>query len=184
MQRNEDWFASLYRRHLAPVNAYCVRRVGAADAGDAVARVFAVAWDKRDEMPEQGDELAWLYAVARNVVRHQWRSSARALKLLEKVARLRPVSTLDTETVVLERAEHEQVRNALATLSESDQEVLRLFAWEGMTIREVAAITDLSEAAAEKRLARAKLRLARRYKSAATTRSPMRSRKEVIADEA
>lgn len=184
MERNEDWFAGLYRRHLAPVNAYCVRRVGAADAGDAVARVFAIAWDKRDRMPGDGDELAWLYGVARNVVRHQWRSSARARRLLDKVATLPPVAAMDAETIALDRAEHEQVRKALDRLSESDQEVLRLFAWEGMTVRQVAAITGVSEAAAEKRLARAKLRLARRFKSVSAARSPMRTRKEVIADEA
>lgn len=167
MERNEDWFAGLYRRHLASVNAYCVRRVGVTDGGDAVSRVFAVAWDKRDRVPEDGDELAWLFAVARNVIRHHWRSSARARRLLEKVSTQHPVASLDAETIVLERAEHELVRRALARLSDTDQEVLRLFAWEGMSVSQVAAITGLSESAAEKRLARAKVRLARRFRAVA-----------------
>lgn len=165
MERNEDWFASLYRRHLASVNAYCVRRVGAADGGDAVSRVFSVAWDRRDSVPEGGDELAWLFGVARNVIRHHWRSSARARRLLDKLNAQHPIPKADAETIVLEQAEYEQVRLALSRLNGTDQEVLRLFAWEGMTASQVAAITGLSPAAAEKRLARAKVRLARKFRS-------------------
>ncbi len=49
---------------------------------------------------------------------------------------------------------------ALATLSDTDQEVLRLWAWEGLAPAEVAIALDVTPNAANIRLHRAKARLA------------------------
>ncbi|MGA7227030.1 MAG: RNA polymerase sigma factor [Acidimicrobiia bacterium] len=179
MARDEEWFVGLFRRHFVPLNAYCVRRVGAVDASDAVSRVFAIAWDRRDSMPRGADERSWLFGVARNVLRHHWRSTARSRRLVEKVSALRPTPYADVETIVVERAEHENVRRALSRLTESDQEILMLAAWEGLSQRKIAETTGLSLAAVEKRLARAKARLAHQYEATEASRllSPMRRQK-------
>jgi RNA polymerase sigma-70 factor (ECF subfamily) len=179
MARDEEWFVGLYRRHLAPLNAYCVRRVGAVDAADAVSRIFAIAWDRRGNLPEGANELAWLYGVARNVLRHHWRSTARSHRLVVKVSALRPIPDADAETIVIKRAEHTTVLAALNRLTEFDQEILRLAAWEELNQREIAETIGISLAAAEKRLARAKVRLAREYEATESSRlfTPMRIRK-------
>jgi len=70
---------------------------------------------------------------------------------------------LAPEDVVVEREDYRIVRAALDGLSELDQEVLRLSAWEGLTYAEIAVVVGSSLAAVDKRIARAKQRLARRY---------------------
>lgn len=124
-------------------------------------------------------ELAWLYGVARNVLRHHWRSTARSRRLVEKVSGLRPIPCADAETIVVEALEHENVLRALSRLAESDQEILRLTAWEGLSQREIAATLGMSVAAVQKRLARAKARLAHQYEATESNRllSPMRKQR-------
>jgi RNA polymerase sigma-70 factor (ECF subfamily) len=76
MTRTESWFDRLYGQHRRNVLAYCARRAAPADADDAAAEVFAVAWRRRDDIPGGDRELPWLYGVARNILWHQRRSFA------------------------------------------------------------------------------------------------------------
>jgi RNA polymerase sigma-70 factor, ECF subfamily len=57
------------------VLVFAMRRAGREVAEDVVAETFAVAWRRRDCMPEEA--LPWLYAIAGNVVANQWRSGRR-----------------------------------------------------------------------------------------------------------
>lgn len=183
---DDDRFNDLFTRHQASLLAYCARRIGPTDAGDAVAEVFSVAWRRRSDMPKGDRELPWLYGVARNVVSHHWRSAGRARRLTEKVAGLSRPSAPAPETVVVERAEYAAVRDAVAQLRPADQEVLLLSAWEGLSHREIADVIGCSQAAVDKRMVRAKARLAKQYESMqeATALSPARDRKEAAADDA
>ena len=61
-------FETLVRRHSRPVLAYCLRRSTHADAHEAAADVFAVAWSKFDQMPDGEETLYWLFGVARRVL--------------------------------------------------------------------------------------------------------------------
>ena len=61
----------MFDEHYDAISRYCHRRLPAADANDAAAAVFAVAWRKIDTVPSGEQALHWLYAVARNeVIRH------------------------------------------------------------------------------------------------------------------
>ena len=46
----ERRFTMLYEQHYDEVLAYCTRRTGRAEADDATADVFAVAWRRIDEI--------------------------------------------------------------------------------------------------------------------------------------
>ncbi len=60
-------FAALYEIHHARVLAYALRRTRTvADAEDAAAETFVVAWRKRASIP--ADPLPWLYGIARRVL--------------------------------------------------------------------------------------------------------------------
>lgn len=164
MARDEAWFESLYEQHLAPIGAYCLRRVGGVAAPDAVSQVFAVAWRRREEVPED-HVLPWLYGVARRVVSHQFRGARRSRRLVEKVGRLPELPSQGPETIVVQRQESELIRRAVLGLGRNDREVLYLSAWEGLSDTEIAASLGCSKAAADKRLARAKARLAKQYET-------------------
>ncbi len=163
MIRTNAWFDQLYRRHYGAVLAYCVRRTARADADEAAAETFAVAWRRRADVPAGDRALPWLYGVARRVLSHQRRSAARFRRLRAKVTALQPPPPPRPDTVVVERQEYARVRAAVAGLAPNDREVLLLSAWEGLSHAEIAAALGCSQAAVDKRLVRAKQRLARRY---------------------
>lgn len=163
--RDEAWFERLYERHHRAVWAYCVRRVGAADGPDACAQVFTVAWRRCTDVPDGERALPWLYGVARRVVSHAWRSRDRARRLAEKAGQIRVLTPPGPDAMAVTSAEHELVRSAVMTLADNDREVLLLSAWEGLTHGEIAEVIGCSRAAVDKRLARAKRRLARRYEA-------------------
>ena len=163
MAMTEAGFDRLVERYQSQILAYCLRRTSANDADDAAADVFAVAWRRRADLPSGSDALPWLYGVARNVVKDHWRGSRRRRNLVTKISGRRDPGPRSPEDVVVEQDDYRTVRAALDGLSELDQEVLRLSAWEGLTYSQIATAIDSSLAAVEKRIARAKVRLARRY---------------------
>jgi RNA polymerase sigma-70 factor (ECF subfamily) len=73
----------------------------------------------------------------------------------------------DPATEVVRRAEAGRILDAAASLRDADQEILRLAAWEGLSHAEIAGILEISVAAVDQRLHRAKQRLAKAYVAAA-----------------
>ncbi len=76
--------------------AFAARRVsGRESAEDVVADTFAIAWRRRDRIPEEA--LPWLYAIAANVIANQYRSSHRRHNLDERLAREASVAAPGTD---------------------------------------------------------------------------------------
>lgn len=165
MTRTEAWFDRLYDQHYKEVLAYCARRASPSDADDATAEVFTVAWRRRDDIPGGDRSLPWLYGVARKVLSHQRRSSERFRRLTTRVATVQEPLPQAPDAVVVEREEYTQVRDAVRRLRPNDQEVILLSAWEGLSHGQIAAALGLSQAAVDKRLTRAKQRLAKQYEA-------------------
>jgi RNA polymerase sigma-70 factor (ECF subfamily) len=168
---SEAGFSRLFDRHRSQILAYCLRRTSVSDADDAAAEVFAVAWRRRDDMPRGADALPWLYGVARNVVKDHWRGTRRRRNLAAKAKGRRDPGPLGPEDVVVEHEDYRNVRAALDRLAELDREVLLLSAWEGLTYSEIAAAIGSTLAAVDKRVARAKQRLAAQYDLVSSKRS-------------
>jgi RNA polymerase sigma-70 factor (ECF subfamily) len=158
---DDEWLNDLFARHSRAILAYARRRLGTAeDAEDVVVEVFATAWRRRDVVPDEA--LPWLYATAGNAVAHARRSDARRTRLGAKLATVRPlhVSEPDLAQQVVESAvSQESVTEALDHLSDSDAELLRLWAWEQLDPGEIAAVVGCSPGAARTRLHRARSRL-------------------------
>lgn len=76
-----------------------------------------------------------------------------------------PETGEDAGVPVVRRAEETMVLQALETLSTMDQEVLRLRAWEELSSAEIGTVLQLSPAAVDMRLTRAKRRLRRSLRS-------------------
>ncbi|MEU7771292.1 sigma-70 family RNA polymerase sigma factor [Micromonospora taraxaci] len=155
-ERDEGWFTSLYAAEYAHIVRYGLRRLADGDAAAELAQeVFVVAWRRRVEVPDRS--LPWLYGVARRLLANQWRSRRGAPDLLPisdvELARLRGSSGADTTVGVAD------LRAALATLGEIDQEILRLVGWEELTVSEAAKVLGCTRATAAVRLHRARRRL-------------------------
>lgn len=148
----------LYEAHYDEVLAYCTRRIGRAEAEEAAADVFAVAW-RRFEKIDWTTVRPWLFGIARGVLANRWRATRRRRRLINRVAGLAPVPMNLPEVQVVRRAEDEQVLIALRRLKASDREVLMLAAWEELTAPQIAQTLEISVSAAEQRVHRAKKRL-------------------------
>lgn len=146
-------FETVFEAHHRRVLAYALRRLRTeADAEDAVAETFAVAWRRIDRLPAATAALPWLLAIGRRVVANQNRGIARRLRLgLRLVSEPRPAPAPDIETPALE---------ALAGLPGDDQELLRLLAWDGLTQAEAGVVLGISANAVAIRLYRVRRRFA------------------------
>lgn len=150
MTENE-LFNSLYRRTKPSLMRYASRRV-LGDASEIVDEIYLTAWRKRTDIP--GDEeaqLMWLYAIGRRTIANTVRWHARLDRFNRSTNRLAEtsVSNDSSETTVL-------VHECLSRLKKSDREILLLVEWDDCCISEAAAILDITEAAATKRLKHAR----------------------------
>jgi RNA polymerase sigma-70 factor (ECF subfamily) len=155
-----DRFENCFREHHTALLAFTMRRVSGREAAeDVVADTFAVAWRRRDCIPDS--PLPWIYAIAANVIADQYRSTRRRHDL---GARL--VSEARSGVAGADPAESLAQRDAFATafgqLEEHEREVLRLVAWDGLDVREAAQVLGCSQGAFRVRLHRARRKLARR----------------------
>jgi RNA polymerase sigma-70 factor (ECF subfamily) len=158
-----------------------VRRVNGSDE-DIVAEVFVVAWRRFLEVPEQTEELPWLYGVARNLVANHLRSVQRStaltdrLVLEERVAGEGATATSDLEI---------RVQRVVAQLTDLDREIFRLIHWEGLSHDEVGLSVGLTAKAVERRVARSRTRV-RNYLDSLDdfiTCAPQRNRNSIINPE-
>ncbi len=154
----ETRFRVLFDLAYAPLGRYARHRgLTGPDAEDLVAQTLEIAWRRLEEVPAD-EPLPWLYAVAHNLWRNQARRDHRRRELLVRFRVLRvPAPGGDPGGL-----EPGVLRAALASLSERDQEVLRLVAWDGLTPAELAAALGCTPVAARTRLHRARSRLAAR----------------------
>ncbi len=159
----EAEFSRLYDDHSGAVLAYCLRRLGPADAQDAAAEVFTIAWSKRAEAPPEEKRRSWLYGIAYRVIGHQWRSRSRRHRLRNRVAAVPSNPTSSPEAAVVQRLESRMVIEAARRLRPTDREILRLAGWEELPHAEIATLLGISTAAVDQRFHRAKERLAREY---------------------
>lgn len=166
-------FRKVYDAHNDAIARYCLRRLSPHDAQDATAEVFLVAWRRFGEVPSGEEALLWLYRVANNVVRNAQRSKTRARRLAARVHREPAYDDPGPESQIVRRERDQQVVDALRRLSDRDQEVLRLRAYERLSIPQISSVLDCSEEAAKKRVARALRRLGAQLPE---TGAPARSR--------
>jgi RNA polymerase sigma-70 factor (ECF subfamily) len=155
-------FARLYAGCEPALRDYCRRRVTTEVVDDVVAEAFLTAWRCLDQVPTGDAALLWLYGVAYRVIEHQWRSRARHRRLHNHLRALDPgpVPGVDESGGV---GDDRVVLAALARLGSSDAEVLRLVAWEQLTLSEVAAVLEIEPDATRQRLHRARSNFAREY---------------------
>jgi RNA polymerase sigma factor (sigma-70 family) len=158
---NPTRFRYLFEQAYPALLRYALHRgLTGPDAGDLVAATLEIAWRRLEDVPVQ-EPLPWLYGVARNLLHNQRRQSRRRDAVLSRLADMhgRLTSAEPGEPGELDPG---ALRRALAGLSEGDQELLKLVAWDGLSPAQAAEVVGCSAAAARTRLHRARSRLARR----------------------
>ena len=149
-------FEGLYRMHAGAVLAFARRRVAGSAAEDVVSEVFLITWRRLEDVPEQ--PLPWLLGVARRVLANRRRAEGRTSALHKRLA---DEQTIPEPVEVTSPAPSSSLLAALARLSERDQEVLTLVAWDGLDRVQAARVLGISTGALAVRLHRARGRLIR-----------------------
>lgn len=146
-----DDFTTSYRDCYPAVLAYLRRRSNNQVCEDLCAEVFIRAWKG---WPPHGRPLPWLYGIAHNVVLEFYRGRER--DLADYSVHDADAQSESAEEIV---AGPLSILQALATLPEDDQEILRLHTWECLSPSDVALTLGISPATCRVRLHRARRRL-------------------------
>jgi RNA polymerase sigma-70 factor (ECF subfamily) len=151
---DSEQFSRLYEETCRDLFAFLLRRCRTADAAaDCLAESYRIAWEKRDHVPDGADARPWLFGVARNVMRreiaHDYRAAAASRELAAAAERVSATVT----------PQNSAVADALAELSEVDQEIVTMLSFDGLAPREVASILGLSPNVVRVRAHRAREKL-------------------------
>jgi RNA polymerase sigma factor (sigma-70 family) len=148
-------FHELYRRYAGDVYrfAHWLSR-NPHDAHDITSETFVRAWTAPEE-PRLESVKAYLFAIARNLHRKQWRRGSRHEALDEAM----PDPATQPDQVAVNREEFQRTLAAVHALPEMDRTVLLLRAEEDLSYQDIAAVTGLSVAAAKVKVFRARAKL-------------------------
>jgi RNA polymerase sigma factor (sigma-70 family) len=154
-----DATRDLYERYARQIHAYCAHQLGnREEAEDAVQSTFLNAFRglKRGVDPEF--ESAWLYKIAENVCLTRQRSSSRRRRIespgdLDAIQDILPSHQPDRDELI-------RLPEALEEMPEQQRRALLLREWQGLSYKEIAVELDLSQAAVETLLFRARRSLA------------------------
>lgn len=146
----EDRFRQLFDDHWLEVVRFAARRSSTVDPEDVAAAVFAIVWQRLDDVPA-GAERAWLLTTTRHTLNNQWRSQRRTIAQAEVDA---PPQAPDQQSELLV-----DVATALQLLSDADREVIALAFWDELDATEAGAVLGCTATAYRVRLHRARRRL-------------------------
>lgn len=154
----ETAFTELYETHYSPVRHYASACVSAGDVDDIVAETFLVAWRRLDDVPTDWAR-GWLIGVARNVVRSRQRASRRATAFIDQLTAAPTAEAAGVDEQHIAGQQVASLRSAMATLKQSDQELLVLAGPYEFSLEEIAVAFDITANAAGVRVHRARERL-------------------------
>lgn len=149
-------FDALFRAHHRRIWAYAARRVGRDDAYDMLSETFLIAFRKLRDRPR--DELPWLLTIARHVCANHMRSLRRTDAVLEDLQASWVSTSAEPNIDVVEAL---AMRAAFRSLEPSDQEILMLVSWDGLSRDQAAEVLGCSIGTFAVRLHRARRRLIR-----------------------
>jgi RNA polymerase sigma-70 factor, ECF subfamily len=153
IQRQEDAFAELFRRHSPSVTATSRMILGSRpECEDVAAEVFIGLWRLPETFqPHRGSLLSYLRVQARgrsiDIVRSETARIRREQKDVSKVA---PSPESDARLLVSEA--EDQLRDALAALPSEQRGPIELAYFKGMTYSEAAEFLRLPEGTVKTRI--------------------------------
>jgi RNA polymerase sigma-70 factor (ECF subfamily) len=153
-RRDERALGEVLRRHREPTIAFA-RRLVADDslAEDVAQEVFLRLWQEPERYdPGRGALRAFLLAQTHGRAIDRVRSDTARHRREVRDAALSPDRHAAAEEPVVQRVVADEVRHALGTLSEQEQQAVELAYFGGHSYREVARILDLPEGTVKGRI--------------------------------
>lgn len=156
-------FATLFDRHAEAVWNHCYRLTASwATAEDLTSATFLAAWRGRAGITLVRDSaLPWLYAVAGNLARTEFRRLGRFRRALRRVPD-RDVVPDHAERVISSVDDDRELRRVLAavrTMPAAEREAVELCLLGELSTAEAAELLGVAEVSVRSRISRARARL-------------------------
>jgi RNA polymerase sigma factor (sigma-70 family) len=159
VQSAADDAAVLYERYYDRVFRYCLYHLSSREEAEDVAQttfMWAYRGLQRGVVPRA--EASWLFTIAQNAcrARHRTRGRRREREVLSDpvtLADIAPAPVADTDDLM-------GLEDALARMPELQRRAILLREWRGLSYKEIAAELELSNAAVETLIFRARRSLA------------------------
>lgn len=150
----EARFDRLFREYRQPIAKYLFRLVDDPEQVEELAQeVFLKAYRSLDALPEGANERAWLYRIATNTAYDVLRRR-RLVQWLPLGKRRR--ESADPQRLEDRIAERDAVRSALARLAPLYRVPLLLYAVEGLSVKEIADVLQVTPNTVKVRIFRAR----------------------------
>lgn len=162
-------FGALIDQHYAAVLRFLTRQTGDSElAADLTQACFLDAYRSRHQLADQDAFAPWLFSIARNQLRMEWRrQKVRRLVSLDWLASragdVIPALSRADDTAALH--DRDRIQQVLDELSPTLREALLLHNLAGFGGAEVGGILGISADAARKRIVRAEAEFRQRYGS-------------------
>lgn len=149
-------FHELYERYTGDVYRFAHWLTGNHhDACDITSETFVRAWTAPEE-PRAETVKAYLFTIARNLHRNQWRRQSR----LEELDEATPDRAAQPDEAAVNQDEFQLALQAVHSLPEIDRTVILMRAEQGLSYEDIAAATGLTVIAVRVRVFRARAKLA------------------------
>lgn len=160
MDARATTFHEIYNRYADDVYRFAHWLTGNPhDARDITSETFVRAWTAPEE-PRLETVKAYLFTIARNLHRRQWRRQSRLTELDETM----PDPSALPDEAAEGRDEFARTMQAVQALPAGERTVLLLRAEQELSYEDIAVMTGLSVAAAKVKVFRARAKLAARLK--------------------
>ncbi len=156
-----DSFGALYQRYHNPIVALAYAQLGDKHAAqDAAQEVFAIACRDLGSLRDRAKFAAWLGGICRNVCRQMLRAKTRTAPLPCSPAASGGESQTAQGGGLQQQEQWEAVRQAVWQLPAEERELVVMRYFDGFSQAQISQVLDLTPAAVNGRLTRAKRKIA------------------------
>ena len=151
MRLTADTFRNLYLEHGPRAQGFFMRMTGYDRelSRDLTQDLFMRLWSARDSYDHKRPFSTWMFAIAYNMLKNEYRRRMTIMEYAENVDKEEPV----TETDHLEIEQRDQIlRNAISLLPEPQKVVFLLRYEEELPLSEIARVCNIPEGTVKSRL--------------------------------
>lgn len=143
-QPKSEWVRSAMAEYAGPLTRYAVRFVGDVDRARDVVQETFLRLCAADRNKIDHCLAPWLFTVCRNRALDVRRKEGRMSVVCEERVEAVPSAAPGPSALAERREEHARVLGILDTLPDSQQEVVRLKFQNGMSYKEISAVTGFT----------------------------------------
>ncbi len=139
-----EWLRSILDEYEGPLTRYAARITGDVERARDVVQETFLRFGSQDPAEVNGHVAQWLFTICRSKALDVRRKEGRMQALSDVQAEVRESPDGEPSRIVERQEVSGQVLQALALLPDNQQEVIRLRFQNGLSYKDIAAVTNLS----------------------------------------